>query len=459
MSSAVFDDVYAVLLAGGSGTRLWPLSRARLPKHLAPLVGERSLLRLTLDRLLDLVPPQRIVTVGAAGQGELLRRELVAADPELLGGLLLEPAPRNTAAAIALAAMLVAERAGPEAVLHVCPSDHLVRRPERLRAAIAAALPAVREGELATFGIAPRRPETGFGYIRVGEPLMARLDVRRVAEFVEKPPLEQARRMLEAGGHLWNSGMFLFRADRLLAELAEHEPEILRTVTEAFRAMQRVGELQPPGEVYERVPQQPVDRAVMERSRRVVVVPCDPGWSDVGSWQALWELGERDARGNLFLGDVAAEGARNCYVHGAVRLVALCEVEDLVVVDTADALLVGRREGSDGLKRLVERLAAEGRREVREHVVRWHAWGSETRLARGAGYGVRELLLEPDGGPVEPDTGEAETVWTVVCGEVERLAEEATRHGPGEVLRTWAGVRLRSTGIRAARLVGTQLDR
>lgn len=447
-----FDDVHPVVLAGGSGTRLWPLSRIGRPKHLAPLLGERSLLRHTVERLLTLVPADRIMTVGAAAQAELLARELEHIDADLLSGLLLEPVARNTAAAVGLAAAVVAGRLGGERVLWVCPSDHLIQRPDVLREAVVTALPAVREGALATFGIRPSRPETGFGYIRLGPPLAGGKGVHRVAAFVEKPPREQAQAMLQTGDWLWNSGIFLFRADSLLAELGRFAPAIGEAVQAAARAVRSGSLPRPPSDLYARIPEQPIDKAVMERSQRLVVVPCDPGWSDLGSWQALWEIADRDDQANAFSGEVTAEAVRGCLVHASTRLVALAGVEDLVLVDTPDALFVGRRDGSEPLKRLVARLAKEIRPEVLEPFAHTAPWGEERLVARLDGLELRVLRLVPDA-PAYP-AEDPNVVWTVVEGEVERSRDgQALRAGRGEGFLGERGLWLRCAGRGDARLV------
>ena len=245
-----------VILAGGSGTRLWPVSRDTMPKQLARLAGEQSLLEQTARRLLARARPEQIVMVGAKAQDFLVRRALEAIDPALAQNRLIEPVGRNTAAAIGLAALHVQERFGSDALLWVCPSDHLMQAPDALYAALEAALPVAAAGGLVTFGITPTRPETGYGYIETGEPMPGAQGVLRVARFVEKPKRPAAEAMLAAGGHLWNSGMFLFRADRILAELGTHAPPILAGVGHAFAALKEAqgGAFEVPLEQYEKIP-------------------------------------------------------------------------------------------------------------------------------------------------------------------------------------------------------------
>jgi mannose-1-phosphate guanylyltransferase/mannose-6-phosphate isomerase len=382
-----------VILAGGSGTRLWPLSRAALPKHLVELVGEGSLLQQTARRLLAAAPAERVILVGAAGQAEPVTRQLRALDPALTGHLVLEPAGRNTAAAVALAALEAQAGFGPACVLWVCPSDHLITAPDALLQAMRRGFPAAAAGELVTFGIHPTRPETGFGWIRAAAPLPGHPGVLRVERFVEKPPLEAAQAMLAAGGHAWNSGMFLFRADRILAELRRHEPALVRAVEAAFSAARRDGALLPDPGLWAEVPAQPIDKAVMERSDRVACVPCDPGWSDVGSWHALWELAEKDVEGNVTRGDVVLHDAGDTLVEAGTRLVAVAGVSGLVVVETADAVLVADRRDGEAVRGVVAALGA--RREARESPWALHPWGESRLVARGDGYCVRELRLDP----------------------------------------------------------------
>ncbi len=405
-----------VVLAGGSGTRLWPLSRAEAPKHLIPLLGRRSLFQETLRRLTRALPDVPPVVVGAEAQGEILKEQLAAlhlADAPLL----LEPAGRNTAAAVALAAREVAARLGGASVLWVCPSDHLVRRPEVLEAAFRLALPAVRDGAIATFGIAPDRPETGFGWIEVGETVVrgGDLALHRVVRFREKPDAVTARRLLAEGRHVWNSGMFVMRADVFLTELSRHAPDIAAAVEAAHAAAERHDRvLRPPADLYGRIPARPVDVAVMERSDRMVVVPCDPGWSDLGSFRALWEAADRDEAGVAAAGPVVVVDGGDCLVRAESRLVAVAGVRDLAVVETADAVLVAGIEAGESIRRVVARLEAEGRPEARRPARETHPWGRRTRLRGETALDAFARVLDP--GARMPLPASPETYYLVAAG-------------------------------------------
>jgi len=392
VTSRRHEGLSPVLLAGGSGTRLWPLSRRTVPKHLIALTGERTLLALAAERALGAADAAHVLTVGAVDQAELLAAQLADVDAALPAGLLLEPAARNTAAACVAAALHARSRFGSQQVLWVCAADHVIGDVDALHIALTAAIAAARDGRLVTFGISPAYPEPGFGYIRTGAPLTDHADVCEVAAFIEKPPRAEAERMLAAGGHLWNSGMFVFEAGTFLAEVEAHAPAILAATFAAVEAARGAPTVF--GEAYAGIPAAPVDKAVMERSDRLAVVPCDPLWSDVGSWRAVWETRPHDAAGNAVSGDVVVENSGGCLVLGGDRLVAAVDVNELAIVDTGDALLVAARDGSASIKSVVERLEAEGRAEAASYPHELGAWG-ERRALRNGKPAVRELTLRP----------------------------------------------------------------
>ena len=386
-----------VILAGGAGTRLWPVSRETMPKHLARLIGDESLLQLAAKRALKQAPADRLITVAARHQDLLIRRQLDSIDSDLVRHRLLEPKGRNTAAAIALAALYAEKTFGGQTVLWVCPSDHLIGDEAALTEALRQALPVAADGALLTFGIEPTRPETGYGYIRTGAPVGNGSSVLEVERFVEKPDLATAESMLAEGGHVWNSGMFLFRADRILEELGEHEPTILEATRKAFEAAtpSEDGSLQPPLDLFSEIPSAPIDKAVMERAKRIAVVPCNPDWTDLGSWHSIWEQAEKDENGNATRGDVLLRGAENCLVHASKRLVALASVSNLAVIETEDAILVVDRERSEPVKEIVADLNGSGRSETLRHQTVEHSWGRTTTLDASGDADVRRLEIEP----------------------------------------------------------------
>ncbi|TGX54966.1 mannose-1-phosphate guanylyltransferase/mannose-6-phosphate isomerase [Sphingomonas gei] len=341
--------IIPVILSGGSGTRLWPLSRPELPKQLLPLTAEETMLQLTARRTGGERFAAPIVVANAlhADQVEAQLAE-AGAVPQ---ALVLEPIGRNTAPAIALAA--IAAGGGSDPIL-VMPSDHVIADVEAFHAAIHAALPLVQEGWLVTFGITPDAPETGYGWIKVGEQLGGR--VHRVEHFVEKPPLDKAQAMLAAGNYAWNGGIFLFRADMYLGALSVYAPEMLVATQQAMERARREGiRIWPEAEAFARSPSDSIDYAVMEKAPRVAVVPVAMGWSDVGSWDALHAISEADGDGNVHRGDVIAIETANCLVRSeAGKRVALVGVRDLIVVAVGDDVIVLPRGRSQEVKKIIE---------------------------------------------------------------------------------------------------------
>jgi len=344
--------IIPVILSGGAGTRLWPLSRADRPKQLAHLTGGGTMLQQTARRASDASRFAAPVVVTGADHEDQAAAQLAEAGAAP-GLLIVEPCPRNTAPAIALAALSAAE----DAVLLVMPSDHLIADEAAFRAAIDSALPFAEEGWLVTFGIAPDRPETGYGYIGRGAPLGR--GVFRAAEFAEKPDLATAEHYCAGGGHDWNAGIFLFRADALLRALDEYAPGILAAARAATAAARREdGRLFPDAACFARAPAQSIDYAVMEKAARVAVAPVAMGWSDIGSWDALHALGPADGAGNVVAGDVVAIDSKNCLIRSDGPTIVTIGVEQLIVVATDGAVLVVPRGQSQRVKEAVDALRA-----------------------------------------------------------------------------------------------------
>ncbi len=395
MNTATRTPLQPVLLAGGSGTRLWPLSRRAYPKQFVPLLGEGSLFAATLERLrgLDHAPPMVVCNE----EQRFLVAEEVRNSAVERAAILLEPAGRNTAPAIALAA-LEARADDTDPILLVLPADHAIPDSATFARAVETAAAAAEDGALVTFGIEPRSPATGYGYIKAA----AGEGVRAVEAFVEKPDRETAEAWLAEGGYYWNSGMFVFRASAFLEQLERHAPNMLEAVKKA-----RAGRtadldfLRFDANAFMESPAESVDYAVMEHTDRAVVVPFDGDWSDVGSWQALWEAGlaegEGDAEDNVLRGDVITSATERCYLHASHRLIAAVGLEDCVVVETADAVLVAPRERAEEVRKLVERLEADGRTEQDEHRRVYRPWGSYEGIDRGERFQVKRIVVKPGG--------------------------------------------------------------
>lgn len=353
-----------VILSGGAGTRLWPLSRELLPKQLLALTGERTMIQDTAARLAGF--PDATAPVVVCNEAH---RFLVAEQLREMGmpaaGILLEPVGRNTAPAIALAAHAVRQFAGDDALMLVLPADHVLQDLAAFQSSIRQAVPAAAAGKLVAFGIVARSPETGYGYLRTAAGVSG---VAPIEQFVEKPDLAKAREFIASGNYFWNSGMFLFGAARFLDELKLHAPDIAEVCARASATAVREKDFTRVDEAtFAACRSDSVDYAVMEKTRDAVMVPLDAGWNDVGSWAALHDVLPADEHGNVIRGDVLLEDADGCYVHADSRLVAALGLHDMVIVETADAVLVAPKAKVQDVKKLVARIKAAGRSEHVAH--------------------------------------------------------------------------------------------
>ncbi len=384
---------FSVIIAGGKGTRFWPLSRTRRPKQLLKIIGPKSLIAATADRVDPLSGSVRTLIVTIADQLAAMRRELKNLPK---ANFIAEPQGRNTAPCIGLAAMEVVRR-DPEAIMVVLPADHWVRDAAGFRKALNSAVRlAQRLDRLITIGIRPEYPETGYGYIERGEPMAGLAGCFKVARFVEKPDLASAKKFLASGRFYWNSGMFVFRASRYLDELGKHRPDILQAARNAWEKNARdLDFIRLDEQAFLASPSESIDYAVMEKTRDAVVVEADIQWSDIGSWTALWQAGTAGPDGNVTVGDVHADTTRNCYIRAESRLVAAVGVEDLVIVETADAVLVTHKSCSQDVKRTVEALKAKQRDEYLIHKRVYRPWGYYEGLDSSARFQVKRIMVKP----------------------------------------------------------------
>lgn len=387
--------IFPVILSGGAGTRLWPLSRGALPKQLLPLHGKRTMIQETAARvhLPDAAPPILLCNDD--------HRFLVAEQMQEIGlapcAIVLEPMGRNTAPAAAVAALIAGEN-DPKAIVALFPSDHVVADEAAFRAALEIAVKAAEAGAIVTFGLEPTAPETGYGYIERGEVLAGSDGAYKVTAFKEKPDAATAAAYIAAGRYYWNGGMFVFRADVLIAEIENLAPDILPPVREAVaKAARDLDFIRLDAESFAKAPNISIDYAVMERTDKAVVVPCSIGWNDVGSWSSLWEIREQDAAGNVVQGDVVLHEAKNSFVHSEKVLTAAVGVEDLVIISTKDAVLVADKGHAQDVKAIVDTLKAKGRSEHIAHTVVFRPWGSYEVIDRGDNFLVNHIMIKPGG--------------------------------------------------------------
>ena len=414
--------LHPVILSGGSGSRLWPLSRQNQPKQFLTLIGDRSLFQETVLRASRLDGAQAPVTVCSEDHRFMVGEQLQEIGiPN--GGILLEPEARNTAPAIALAALHL-QALDANAVMLVMPADHLIEDEAAFRAAVEQAAGVADDGWLVTFGIRPDYPETGYGYIRRGEAVTA--DVYRVDRFVEKPDLSTAEGYVADGGFAWNSGMFMFRADRYLEELARLQPTMRAACERAFAGAKRdLDFVRLDKAAFAASPNDSIDYAVMEKTDRAAVVPVSCGWSDIGSWSSLWAAAPRDDDGNRHEGDVLAIDTRNSLVRASDRrMIATIGVEDLVIVDTPDATLVARKDRVQDVKAIVDRIKAAGRQEHLFHRKVYRPWGNYDSIDMGDRFQVKRIVVKPGAALSLQKHHKRAEHWIVVSGVAEVTCDE-----------------------------------
>ncbi len=406
--------IVPVILSGGTGSRLWPLSRELYPKQFLPLIDANTLLQNTVLRVQDVAGIEAPLIICNEEH-----RFMVAEQLRILGiapaATILEPVGRNTAPAVAVAALQAMVK-GADPVLLVLPADHLIANVEEFRRTVEQAVPNAEAGKLITFGIVPTLPATGYGYIKAGKP-WADDSVYSVERFVEKPDAATAQTYLNSGAYYWNSGMFMFRASAFLEELEHLAPEIL----DACRRAQQVGcadldFLRLDKAAFETCPSDSIDYAVMEKTANALVVPLDAGWSDIGAWSALWTVEKRDPDGNVVAGDVLTVATRNSYIRSENRLVATVGVDDLVIVETADALLVAHKERVQEVKDIVGRLKLSQREEWRSHRKVYRPWGTYDSVDIAGRFQVKRITVNPGARlSLQMHHHRAEH-WTVVSG-------------------------------------------
>lgn len=448
--------LHPVILSGGSGSRLWPLSRQNQPKQFLALLGDRSLYQETVlraERLPDAAPA---VTVCSEDHRFMVGEQL-AEIGQASGGILLEPVARNTAPAIAAAARHVLA-SDPDGLLLIMPADHLIQDESAFRAAVERATPLANEGWLVTFGIKPDAPETGYGYIQAGDELEGGYKIR---QFVEKPDLERAKRYVESGDFAWNSGMFMFRADRYLSELGRVAPAMAEAVDRATAsASNDLDFVRLDRAAFESAPSDSIDYAVMEKTEHAAVVPVSCGWSDIGSWSSLWSVSERDESGNYQEGDVVTVDTRDCLVRASERrMIATIGVDDLVIVDTPDATLVARKDRVQDVKAIVDKLKQAKRQEHLFHRKVYRPWGNYDSIDMGERFQVKRIVVKPGAALSLQKHHKRAEHWIVVSGIAEVTCDDKVfelKENESTYIPLGSVHRLRNMGTELVELIEVQ---
>lgn len=379
-----------VILAGGSGTRLWPLSRDNYPKQFLKLNGDKSLIQQTAERLLRLLSEEDIIVMTNENYKFHVKADLDSISPALNKHIILEPEKRNTAPAIALAVKYCMEilNCSMDDVIFISPSDHIINPEERFVEALLKAEQIAKLGYIVTFGIKPVRPETGYGYIKVGSQKsgVGSQDFYKIDNFVEKPDLETAKKYLKEGGYFWNSGMFAFTIGTIIEEFNQFSPDISGKLKLSFKELFAN---------FKEMPNISIDYAIMERSDKVVTIPLDIYWNDIGSWDSLMDVFKQDSKGNVKMGDVIELNTRNSLIIGDKRLIAAVGIDNLLIAETDDAILIAKRGESQNVKEVVKQLKSKNRVEAEEHRTVYRPWGEYTVLEEGKRYKIKRIVVKP----------------------------------------------------------------
>ena len=413
-------SVYAILLAGGVGTRLWPISRERHPKQLAKFIGNDSLIQTTVKRLLPALPADAIKIVCGNEHSDDISRNLSEIGISPVNKIIAEPCGRNTAPAILLAVLSIM-KTEKDAIVCVFPADHVISDEGGFHERLQSAIQLAESGHIVTFGITPSYPETGYGYIEGGTPLPS--GAQKTKRFVEKPDLETAQRYIKAGNFFWNSGMFAFRTSVIYKEFEQFQPDMLDRMKRLD-----LSEDKNTDRGYKELPNISIDYAIMEHTRRSAVLPSNFGWSDIGSWKSLYDFLPKNSDANVIDGDVMAHETRNCFIKGHDRLIATNHLENLVVIETSDAVFVSDLESSRDVKQIVAQLKNLDRKEHREYQTLNYPWGSETALDRGNGYGVHRLIISPGSRCTDATRAASHRQWTGVSGKGSIVAGQVSEN-------------------------------
>lgn len=416
---SIMNDVYVVIMAGGSGTRFWPLSREVMPKQLLRIDGGETLIQQTIGRVTPIIPLDHIYIVTNKNHAEQIRLQVQDIKKE---NFIIEPAAKNTAAAVGLSAVYLHYK-NPEAIMCVLSADHVIRHKDRFLEILKGSFKAAQEGYLVTIGIKPNRPETGYGYIEAGDRIdfPAAFSVKR---FIEKPDIAKATEYIRDGHYYWNSGMFVWKSSIIIEEIGKHMPALFKGLKEIESSISKGDEESVARKVFSKLEPTSIDYGVMERSNKVAVIPADLGWSDVGSWTALDEISRRDKDGNVITGNVIDVDSRDSILYASNRLVATLGLRDMVVVDTEDATLVCRKDRAQDVKKIVEELKRRGAEEHIIHRTVVRPWGSYTLLEKGERYKIKRIVVNPGAMLSLQMHYHRSEHWVVVSGTAKVMKED-----------------------------------